>query len=366
MKDEFLAVMSHELKHPLNLIQVSAQMLMAMPEAQALARVQKAARAIQGSVKAQGRIIDDLLDLSRTRAGKLVLNRTSVYLAEALQSPFEWAAREAAAKRITFVLDVTDTSLLVDAEPVRLEQIAMNLLSNALKFTPAGGRITVRLSQEGDRAQLRVTDTGRGISPQFLPHVFGLFKQAETHTTRAEGGLGIGLALVQGLVLLHDGVVKAESDGDGRGSTFTVSLPLKQTIDFGALREDESADALAKMKILLVEDNADAREMFASLLEMEGAEVISADSGKEALSAADSHDFDLIISDIGMPVMDGYTMMAEMRKKPRAASVPSIALTGYGREQDVDRARAAGFTLHMNKPVDVNELKANIKKLPAT
>jgi two-component system CheB/CheR fusion protein len=358
MKDEFLAVMSHELKHPLNLIQVSAQMLAAMPETQPHARVLKAARSIQASVKTQARIIDDLLDLSRTRAGKLVLNVAPLYLNEALQGCFEWAATQATAKGITFEMDAQDESLLLDGDLVRIEQIAMNLLSNALKFTPSGGSITVQLAREGDDAVLRVTDSGRGISAAFLPHVFGLFRQADSHTTRQEGGLGIGLALVNELVRLHRGRVAAASEGEGLGSTFAVYLPLKSSnSDFGALGHLPDIASLAGVRMLVVDDSADALDIFCELLRMEGAEVTSASSGQQALACAERADFDLVISDIGMPGMDGLMLMRELRKLPCAAKVRAIALTGYGRTQDVSLCLSSGFDAHLNKPVEIQRLK---------
>jgi len=363
MKDEFLAVMSHELKHPLNLIQVSAQMLAAMPETQPHARVLKAARSIQTSVKAQARIIDDLLDLSRTRAGKLVLNLAPIYLNEALQGSLEWAATQATAKGITFELDAQDGSLLLDGDLVRVEQIAMNVLSNALKFTPSGGRIAVQLARDGEYAVLQVTDSGRGISAAFLPHVFELFKQAESHMTRQEGGLGIGLALVDELVRLHGGRVAAASQGAGRGATFTVHLPLKHNSDFGAFHQLPVTSSLAGLRVLVVDDSADALEIFSELLRLEGAEVTSAGSGPLAIQCAERAEFDLVISDIGMPGMDGLMMIRELRKLPRAAMVRAIALTGYGRTQDVTQCLSSGYDAHLNKPVELNRLKEVIASL---
>jgi len=366
MKDEFLAVMSHELKHPLNLIQVSAQMLAAMPETQPHPRILKAARSIQTSVKAQARIIDDLLDLSRTRAGKLVLNLAPIYLNEALQGCLEWAATQAAAKGIAFELDARDGSLLLDGDLVRIEQIAMNLMSNALKFTPSGGRIAVQLARDGDDAVLQVTDSGRGITADFLPHVFGLFKQADSHTTRQEGGLGIGLALVNELVRLHGGRVAAASAGIGQGATFTVHLPLKHHSDFGTLHPVPDISSLAGVRVLVVDDNVDALDIFSELLRIEGAEVASASSGRQALEYAAKSDFDLVISDIGMPGMDGLMLIQELRKLPRAAQVRAIALTGYGRTQDVSQCLASGYDAHLNKPVELHRLKEVMASLGLT
>jgi two-component system CheB/CheR fusion protein len=364
MKDEFLAVMSHELKHPLSLIQVNAQMLSAMPEAQPHPRLLKVAASIQASVKAQARIIDDLLDLSRTRQGKLALNIAPVYLRETLQGSFDWAAREAAARELDFQLVFEDDdALLVEVDPVRIQQVVMNLLSNALKFTPAGGRIVVEMGRVGDEAMVRVVDNGRGIPAHFLPHVFGLFRQVNTPTTRQEGGLGIGLALVDGIVRLHGGRVSAGSKGEGKGATFTVYLPLKEVSGFAPLADDQAHVPLRGLRVLVVEDSRDLLESFCALLQLEGADVTPAPSGERALEAAEQQDFDLVLSDIGMPLMDGYMFLRALRQRPRFAKVPAIALTGFGSAEDAAHSVEAGFDAHLSKPVDIRRLQALVAEL---
>ena len=357
LKSEFLAVMSHELKHPLNLINVNTQMLMTLPEAQPLPGVQKAARTIQKTVQSQARIIDDLLDMSRTNAGKLMLNQSPMWLGEAIQTSINAAQQDAAAKGIAFTYQPSDEPLLVNADPVRIEQVVWNLLSNAIKFTRSGGSINVTLARDGEEARLAVADTGRGIAATFLPHVFEMFRQAESHTTREEGGLGIGLALVASLVGLHGGRVVAESPGPGLGSTFKIWLPLHERTDFAPLPVDGDREAVLKgVRVLLVDDMEDTLETFGYLLEADGMLVSLATGGRQALELVDDHDFDLLISDIGMPGMDGYELIGKLRTNPRTARIPAIALTGYGRPQDVQRAMAAGFSAHLDKPIDFGRL----------
>ena len=367
LKNEFLAVMSHELKHPLNLINVNAQVLATLPEAQGLPAVLRAARTIQRAVQGQARIIDDLLDMSRTNAGKLALNRVPLLLSEAIQSCMAWALAESRAKGMRLVVEGFDDPIVVDGDPIRIEQIAWNLLSNAIKFGRAGGSITVRLSRDGDDARLEVADAGRGISDAFLPHVFEMFKQADAATTRGEGGLGIGLALVKNLAELHGGRVEVSSEGEGRGATFRVWLPMRQHTGCSPL-VDGAGDAgtvLDGVRILLIDDTADTLETFGYLLEHEGAIVTPASSGAQALSLVEPGKFDLVISDVGMPQMDGYEMMAELRRRPHLAHLPALALTGYGRAQDVQRALASGFQAHLDKPVDFVRLREVIGALLA-
>jgi two-component system CheB/CheR fusion protein len=365
MKDEFLAVMSHELKNPLNLIQLNAQLLTALPEVQSLAAVLKIGHTIQQTVRSQARIIDDLLDLSRTRTGKLMLNVGPLYLAEALRDSLSWAAKQAAERKIGFSTDVTEEPLLVRADSVRIEQVALNLLSNAIKFTPAGGRITVRLDREGSDALLEVVDSGRGIPASSLADIFELFKQGEPQRSQEQGGgLGIGLALVRALVELHGGRVSATSGGPGRGACFRVLLPLTTRSVFGDLDEAAPVASLEGLRILYVEDSPDALEMFSALLQMAGAEVWPAGSGDAALKLIEEGRVpDLVISDVGMPGMDGYQLVQALRARPATADVPAIALTGYGRPKDVARATEAGFDGHLSKPVDLQRLRKLIGEL---
>jgi two-component system CheB/CheR fusion protein len=363
LKSEFLAVMSHELKHPLNLINVNAELLLVLPEAQNLPAVLRAARTIRRTVQGQARIIDDLLDMSRTNTGKLTLNRVPLLLVEAIQPCMAWALAEARGKGVRLYAEGFDEPIVIDGDPVRIEQVAWNLLSNAVKFSRQGGSIVVRVSQDGNQALFEVKDSGRGIAPAFLPHIFEMFRQADAATTRGEGGLGIGLALVKSLVEMHGGRVAVESEGRGRGSTFKVWLPLHERTDFAPLGDGGLVVATRPLdgaRVLLVDDTADTLETFGYLLEHEGAEVTPANSGVEAIEIAGRSPFDLIISDVGMPGMNGYEMMARLRADPATAKIPAIALTGYGRPEDVRQALDAGFQAHVDKPVDFGRMRSVI------
>jgi two-component system CheB/CheR fusion protein len=358
LKDDFLAVMSHELKHPLNLIHVNAQLLLTLPETSGIASARKAGETIERSVVAQARIIDDLLDLSRTQSGKLRLDLAPLDLARAIEPTLKWAEVQTGLKGIAFEHSGFDREMVVLADAVRIEQIVWNLLSNAIKFTASGGKISARLSEQGDEAVLEIADNGRGIAPEFLPHVFGMFQQEEGYKSRREGGLGIGLGLTRDLIARQGGRVEAASRGSGRGATFTVRLPLHERTDFAPLdpvAEDKAA--LAGVRILLVDDAPDALESFALLLQTEGAVVTCANGGAAALKRSEEASFDLIISDVGMPDMDGTQMVAELRRRPATELVPAIALTGYGRPQDVNASLAAGFTAHLVKPIDMQKLR---------
>ena len=364
MKGEFLAVMSHELKHPLNLININAELLTKLPEALANDRLMRAAQTIQRTVKGQARVIDDLLDLSRTSTGKLQLNVAPLLVADAIAPAVQSADAEARGRDIQFTTTGMELPLLIDGDPVRIEQVAWNLLSNALKFTRTGGSIAARLRTDDGFAVLEVQDTGRGIASDFLPHVFDMFRQDEAVTRRQEGGLGIGLALVKSLVELHGGSVSAESEGAGRGATFRIRLPLRDRTDFAPLSEAQPGRGrLTGMRILVVDDTQDTLDTFGYLLAGDGAVVTTAASARQALEAADHGDFDLIISDIGMPGMDGYELIAELRSRARTAAVPAIALTGFGRPQDVKRALTAGFNAHLDKPVDFDAMYRQFERL---
>jgi len=364
LKDEFLAVMSHELKHPLNLIHVNAELLARLPEARESAAVARATDIIRRTVLSQARIIDDLLDLSRARTGKLGLNCSLVEWVTIIERVLDAIAGDAKAKNIALESDLDPAASAINADPVRVEQIAWNLLSNAIKFTPPGGKIQVRLSLEGGCGRLDVSDTGRGIAPEFLPHVFEMFRQASHGVSRSESGLGIGLALVKHLAEEHGGRVAAASDGIDRGARFTVWLPHSEQATAAPIG-DRDASALAGLRVLVVDDSAAALESFAMLLELEGAQVTAVDSGRAALDALSAAPFDLVFSDVAMPAMDGYALIAALRENAGTASLPAIALTGFGRAQDVKRALAAGFDAHLTKPIDMQELLHVVKELTA-
>jgi two-component system CheB/CheR fusion protein len=287
-------------------------------------------------------------------------------LAEAVQPAVTWAIDEARQRGIRLFVEGFDEPLTVDGDATRIEQIAWNLLSNALKFSPAGGTIRVALGARGECAVLEVSDNGRGIPAEFLPHVFEMFRQAGSVTKRGEGGLGIGLAMVKSLSELHAGHVEVESAGEGKGSTFRVFLPLHESSDFAPLDDGTAAarpDDLAGLRVLLVDDTEDALETFGYLLEHAGYRVSSAASAREAIALTEQQDFDLLISDVGMPRMDGYELMRELRSRARTATLPAIALTGHGRPADVKQAFAAGFQAHVDKPVEMPHMMAVIARV---
>ncbi len=362
-KDEFLAILSHELKHPMNLIQMSAQVLMRHPAAQNLPDVQRAAETIRQTIRIQGKLVDDLLDLSRHRAGKMTLNLQPVSLSQVITDALGIVCAEAAGKQIQIEVNLPDEPVIVEADPMRIEQIIWNLLSNATKFTPPGGQIYLRLEQEESEARLVVEDTGQGIDPAFLPHVFDMFRQADARTTRQQGGLGIGLALVQQLTELHGGRVAVESEGKGLGARFTIWLPLygeSASPSAVAVARDQ-ASGLQGLRLLVVDDDASTSQMMRILLEAEGATVETALSGAEALRLAAAADFDVLLSDVAMPEMDGYDLIREWRKGTRNTGIPAIALTGFGRPEDSKRAFAAGFTAHIKKPIEFDELIQTVR-----
>lgn len=357
LKDEFLAVMSHELKHPLNLIHVNAELLARLPEVRNLPAVARAAETIRRSVIGQAKIIDDLLDLSRMHTGKLTLNRAPVDWVVVVKSIVDAVREDAAAKRLTMTFEPGTASLILFADPVRVEQIVWNLISNAMKFTPNGGTIKITLRQHAGFGTLRVEDNGYGIAPDFLPHIFDMFRQAALRTTCNESGLGIGLALVRQLVDVQGGTIEAASEGLGKGTTFTVSLPLHANAG-----QDASATAkpdgrcLANMRVLMVEDTPDTLDAFGELLRAEGARFTAAHGGADALRLTQRENFDLILSDIGMPDMDGYELIRQLRRQKHTRSLPAIALTGFGRQDDARRALKAGFNAHLSKPVTLPAL----------
>jgi two-component system CheB/CheR fusion protein len=271
---------------------------------------------------------------------------------------------EAEAKNISLKLIAPKESLVVDGDPVRLGQIVWNLLNNAVKFTPNGGEITISLTEDANQATLSISDTGQGIPPEFLPLVFEIFRQADASSSRRQGGLGIGLALVKQLAELHGGRVKAESEGSGKGARFTVWIPLRN-LPVSTMRTAtrEPDDILKQKLILVVDDSRETTEMLSRLLQMEGAFVQTAKSGQEALKLAGDSAFDLVISDISMPEMDGYELLRQLRHLPSMEHVPALALTGFGRISDVKRAQDEGFAEHFTKPLDIDKLLAAVKRL---
>ncbi|MFP3604911.1 CheR family methyltransferase [Paraburkholderia sp. SIMBA_053] len=356
-KDEFFAVLSHELKNPLNLIHVKAELLSRAPDARNIPLVQDAAQAIQRSVISQAKIIDDLLDLSRVRTGKLALNFADVDLAAVVRSVTEACTTDAENGGIALSTSRTDTALVIQADSVRVEQMLWNLVRNALKFTPRGGSVRVALSEDNRFACIEVKDTGKGIAPEFLSKVFDMFSQAEGSVKRDSSGLGIGLSLTKQLAEMHGGRIEAESAGIGRGACFRLRLPKRSPL---AMRSNSPAVAdagiLKGLRVLLVDDSIEGLEALGALLEIEGAQVTVESSAQKALALAVDRQFDLILSDIAMPGMSGYDLIEALRKQSNMAKVPAIALTGFGREQDAARALRAGFDAHLGKPVTLNAL----------
>ena len=358
-KDQFFAVLSHELKHPLNLIQLNTDLVARSQVAKNNPNLRKATQSIQNAVRSQSRIIDDLMDVSRIRTGKLKLQFSTLNYQDVLRGIEAVFAPLAQAENVTFDVYKPEQPVYVQADPTRLDQIIWNLLNNAWKFTKGGERICMQLEREGDLARLDVIDTGEGISADFLPKVFDMFGQAEMqHAQRSKHGLGIGLALVKQLVEAHNGRIEAHSEGISRGARFSIWLPIHLQAE---LELSESANGgenggLTGIRILLVDDSPDILETMCELLESEGAVVTPADSGARGIEVATQNEFDVIVSDIGMPEIDGHKMMASIRQQGANRHTPSIALTGYGTLRDVEKAKAAGFTLHLRKPIDLQAL----------
>ena len=363
LKDQFLAVMSHELKHPLNLIQVNTELLLSQPEVRTLPQAVRAGETIRSAVVSQTKIIDDLLDLSRVRTGKLTMRLAPVDLNE-LAASIAAAARPAAeSKNLTLTYACEDENLFGLCDRVRTEQVLWNLINNAIKFTPRGGSITVQLERDAAFVRLSVADTGQGVHPEFLPHIFGMFVQAPDHQEfDANAGLGVGLTLVRDLTVAQGGKVLADSAGVGKGATFTVWLPLAQAGTHNK-KVPMLNRTLKGMRILAVDDMVDLLEPFSELLRLEGATVDMATSGEEALAFLKKGSYDLMIADLGMPVMDGYELIREVRKHPQWSQLKAVALSGYGRQVDTVRALQSGFDVHLSKPATVAHICQSIAQL---
>ncbi|MEH2359005.1 AAA family ATPase [Nostoc sp.] len=363
IKDEFLAVLSHELRTPLNPILGWAKLMRTRKLDQATS--DRALETIERNAKLQTQLIEDLLDVSRILQGKLNLNFDRINLVSVIEAAIETVRLSAEAKSIQIhtILESGVGQVLGDAN--RLQQVIWNILSNAIKFTPIGGQVKIKLEQVGSQVQICITDTGKGIAPEFLPYVFDYFRQADGATTRKFGGLGLGLAIVHHLVELHGGTVQAESLGEAKGATFTVKLPCLQNESKGIKDAKDNSSLVAAqllplsgLKILVVDDDADMREFLPFMLEQYGATVTVAASAIAALTALSQSQPNLIISDIGMPEMDGYMLMRQIRslEPEKGGTIPAIALTAYAGEIDHQQAIAVGFQLHISKPVDPEEL----------
>lgn len=361
LKDEFLATLSHELRNPLNVILGYSELLLRIPDIERSSRLTQMAEALRRNAQSQSQLINDLLDLSRLQRGKIALNHETVSLGAIVDSAVETVRTDASSKGIDIRLDAGDQLLLVDGDRLRLQQIAWNVLNNAVKFTPHGGNIEIGLRSDNHDAVFVVADTGQGIDPSFLPHVFEMFRQADGSNSRRHGGLGIGLALVRQLVQLHGGRIEAESEGPGKGSRFTVHLPLmreKASLGTGTLSSPVAVNLNIppQTSFLIVDDSEDTIAMLEQLLRICGANVTTATNGADALRLAHDKEFDVILSDISMPEMDGFEFLQRLRQIDGRKHVPVIAITGFGRSDDIERARVAGFYSHLTKPLNIQAL----------
>lgn len=366
LKDEFLATISHELRTPLTAILGWAHLL----KTQRLDNTQitDAIETIARNARTQSQLIEDLLDISRIITGKLRLETKSVALVPVIRAAVDSLRPTAETKslRLNIVLDDSIGSL--SGDPIRLQQVVYNLLSNAIKFTPPGGTIDIRLEQLGDQACITVSDTGQGISSDFLPYVFDRFRQADGSSTREHGGLGLGLSIVRHLVELHAGTVSVFSSGQGCGATFTVKLPLlspanQETADRYSDRCANEALRLYGLKIVVVDDDVDTCEMMKTILEFAGAEVRFAHSANDALVTLQHWQADILVSDIGMPGGDGIWLIKKLRTLQLDKSIMAIAVSAYSRNDDRRRALAAGYHAYITKPIDPDEFIAIITSL---
>ncbi|HEV2664131.1 MAG TPA: ATP-binding protein [Blastocatellia bacterium] len=377
MKDEFLAVLSHELRTPLNAIVGYANLMRKgryEPE-----EAPQMLDIVLRNAWTQQQLIADMLDVSRIITGKMGLNLGPVEPRLVIQSALDTARPAAEAKQITFVVEFDPSVGVITGDADRLQQAVWNLLSNAVKFTPAGGKVTVRLRRDAPYIEIAVSDTGKGIKPEYLPHVFNRFSQEDYSTTRKYGGLGLGLSIVRHVAELHGGSVRAASEGEGRGATFVIRLPMSA----GLREEPRDADShkitgqaphemarggglqLNGARVLVVDDDADTRQLLKRVLESHGAAVRTAASAAEALEMIAASPPDALVADIGMPGEDGYSLMRKIRRLPssRGGTVPALALTAYARPEDRARALTAGFQQYVAKPVEPDDLAAVVAKL---
>jgi signal transduction histidine kinase/CheY-like chemotaxis protein len=372
-KDEFLAVVSHELRTPLTPILSWTRLLGGGKLDGAATR--RALESIERNVKSQAQLVEDLLDVSRIIAGKVRLDLQQVELGPLIEGAVDSTRPAADAKGIRVQVLLDPRAGAVAGDPQRLQQVLWNLLSNAIKFTPKGGRVQVQLKRVNSHVEVSVSDTGQGIKPEFLPHVFDRFRQADSSSKRVHGGLGLGLAIVRHIVELHGGRARAESAGEGQGATFTVELPLSliRTAVTPARVHPTSEGALAfaptttlaAVRILVVDDEPDTLETLQHVLEACGAEVRTAVSAQEALAILAEWRPDLLVSDIGMPGEDGYELIRKVRAlaPDQGGQIPALALTAYARVEDRLRVLGAGFQMHVAKPIEPAELVAVVGSL---
>jgi signal transduction histidine kinase/ActR/RegA family two-component response regulator len=367
IKDEFLAIVSHELRTPLNSMIGWVHMMRSRKLDEAT--TSKALETIERNAKIQTKVIDDILDISRIVRGKIRLNSRQVNLIPIINGIIEALHPTAEIKniQIEFNFDPSVGQVMGDAE--RLQQVIWNLLSNAIKFTPNEGRVQVHLKQLNSNAQITVSDTGKGISAEFLPYIFERFSQADSTTTRANNGLGLGLAIVRYLVEMHSGTVYAVSEGEGRGATFTVQLPTVEPPPEQLINQIEEKfnhlTVLDNLQVLLVEDNLDTRELITFVLEQSGAQVTAVSSVGEALEMLTKFRPDVLLSDIGMPEEDGYSLIRKIRAQEigQKQKILAIALTAFARDEERILIFEAGFQAHISKPVEPDELVTIVTNL---
>lgn len=371
MKDEFLSILSHEIRTPMTSVLGWIRILRT-----SMLNPQKAARgleALERNARVQVQVIDDLLDVAHIIQGKLRLQVCPIDLVSAIKVAIETVRPAIDAKGIQLNTQLDPTASWFLGDYNRLQQVVWNLISNAIKFTPQGGKVEVVLERFDSHVEMRVSDTGQGISADFLPYVFDRFRQEDSTITRWHGGLGLGLVIVRYLVELHGGTVTVASSGEGQGATFTVKLPLRavnrgtpssqHAINGG--EEGDLAHVLNGLRVLVVDDEVDGRELVSFLLEQSGAEVTTASCASEAMDALARTKPDVLLSDIGLPDEDGCALMRKIRALPsnQRGDIPAAALTAYTREEDVNRALASGFQLHLSKPIEPDEIVAVVASL---
>jgi PAS domain S-box-containing protein len=365
-KDEFLATLSHELRTPMTAILGWVRLLRAGDLDEESFKM--AVESIERSASVQAQLIEDILDVSRIVAGKLRLHKERTNVGQIVERAMDTVRHTAEEKQIQLVSHIDPDAAPVEVDPARLQQVVWNLLSNAIKFTTPGGTVDVRLHTENSESIVEVQDSGQGISQEFLPFVFDRFRQANSSDTRTHGGLGLGLAIVRHIIEMHGGRVEARSDGEGRGSTFSVRLPTlgsaaisdgTPTFDATLTRRPGQRQAdpslLQDVKILLVDDEPDVRHLLVTILSRSGAEVTPASSVAEAVDSYDRAAPDVVISDVAMPAEDGYALVAKLRAR-NGGSLPIIALTAFGRDDERQKLLDAGFTMHLKKPIDPADL----------